>query len=657
MTSHRCNVGVGFPCIPSFHASRGGFIGVDIFFVISGYLITSIIVREKLESNFSLAAFYFRRVKRIFPSLIFVILASYGYAIFFLRDDQLAFFSKHVAWSSIFLTNINLYLEAGYFDGEVYSKPLLHLWSLAVEEQFYLIWPVALIFSFRFKKSYIYIAIIALASFLLNIFLVFKYPSAAFYLPITRFWELMFGALLVFIPSDCIQNTKLKNSLAFIGLALILIGFILINEESIFPGYLALLPALGAVSFILAGSCAIPNRVLGSKILVSIGLVSFPLYLWHWPLLSFARISYGKELELLTCSYLLVLSVVFAFISYYCIEKPIKKMNTKKAALFLILIYLGLGIASFIQWKKYEDHSLQELDGYISEIQPSQVTSNINSNEMGAPVDIGNQQTIDSSTLTTKNSGVDEGLANIGDIDNQTFFAYMKKTSFPCGPDSIAADALMVDGINRCFQSKKNGDLQIAIIGDSHAEHLFIGLSESLANKNIVYYIKAGIPSISDASFATIFKYVLGDASIKVVVLNSYWGDRISDKNNSYYVEDLSKTVKALLSSGKQIYITNDLPNFYFDPYGCKFKVGSNPVLCALNESSLSAERDRTNEILNEVLTINPQLKLIDTYSQFCWDKLCFMAKDGKLLFRDKNHLNIYGSRFIGEFLAKNINK
>ena len=285
--------------VVGFHASPetipGGFIGVDVFFVISGFLISSLIVKRLNDGNFSFLEFYARRVRRIFPALTIVLLAILTLGWFTLLPTEFLSLGKHTMAAAAFAANILNYFEAGYFDAPASSKPLLHIWSLGVEEQFYFVFPALLLLAWRFRATTKVFALLGIASFALNIALVRNHPSFTFYLPFTRFWEFIAGALFAF---SGLQNGKAvrpvlsavsapqyRDFCAGTGMLLIAAGLVFASEAS-FPGWWALLPVVGSFFIIGAGPQAWLNRhVLAKPGPVFIGLISYPLYLWHWPLL------------------------------------------------------------------------------------------------------------------------------------------------------------------------------------------------------------------------------------------------------------------------------------------------------------------------------------------------------------------------------------
>jgi len=297
----------------------GGFAGVDVFFVISGYLITGIIVDDLERGRFTYRNFYWRRIRRIFPALILVLAACLALGWLVLLPDEYAQLGKHVAAGAGFVSNIALWREAGYFDSAAELKPLLHLWSLGVEEQYYLVWPLLLLL-FRRHMGWM-IVVLGAASFALNIWMVHTHPTAAFYLPFTRFWELLAGSYLAF----AVRKEGSSRHLSILGMGLIVLGFILLEPQKAFPGWWALLPVLGAALLIRAGPQAWVNRrVLGHPAMVFVGLISYPLYLWHWPLLTYARIVHGGEPPVAFRLALLAASVLLAWLTYRLVEKPIR---------------------------------------------------------------------------------------------------------------------------------------------------------------------------------------------------------------------------------------------------------------------------------------------------------------------------------------------
>lgn len=342
---------------------QAGFIGVDIFFVLSGFLITGILLQSLEAGRFSYADFYARRTRRIFPALCLVLFACLVFSALYTFPAQARIIGKHVGAGALFISNFVLWQESGYFDLSSEAKPLLHLWSLGIEEQFYLVWPVAIVLLFKFKRRAVWLLFAALlASFVCNLVFVVVKPSATFFLPPSRFWELMVGALLAYqtryhgggpmawlrmrLPAGSWAHRRMADGFAAIGLAMLLLALALIDKSVVFPGWWALLPTFGTFALLAAGPGAWINRhLLSQPILRFYGAISYPLYLWHWPLLSFPVVM-GIELTNEVRVMILIGSVVLASLTYDLVEKPIRFGRSRPRTLWVLcgaLALVGLG--------------------------------------------------------------------------------------------------------------------------------------------------------------------------------------------------------------------------------------------------------------------------------------------------------------------------
>jgi len=322
-----------------FHAFPGslpgGFVGVDVFFVISGYLISGIILSTIAAGRFSYSGFYARRIRRIFPALTVILIAVMAAGWFLLYVDEYARLGRHAAAGAAFASNFSFWRESSYFDVAAALKPLQHLWSLGVEEQFYLTWPVLLVMASRWRRGPLVITVlIGAASFVIAIWTVRIDRAAAFYAPWNRFWELLAGAMLASIEADAALDNRMRaltsrpalaNLASMAGLAAITAGVLLIDSSRVFPGLWVLLPVAGTVLLLVAGPGAAVNRsLLARSPVVFIGLISYPLYLWHWPLLSIANIVEGGLPPAAVRAALLAVSVGLAWATYQAIERPIR---------------------------------------------------------------------------------------------------------------------------------------------------------------------------------------------------------------------------------------------------------------------------------------------------------------------------------------------
>jgi peptidoglycan/LPS O-acetylase OafA/YrhL len=368
--------GVAILAVLAFHCFSvllpGGFIGVDVFFVISGYLITSIILKDLLNNRFSIASFYSRRIKRIFPALITVLVATWALGWLFLFPCEFKNLGKHIMGGAAFSANILLWRETNYFADFARSKPLLHLWSLGIEEQFYLFFPILLWFIVRkalvITRFLVFLFAISLA---LSFYGTLTHPSATFYLPVTRLWELLIGCTLASIergrkglsqtpadnriPPPVLANIKAnhmgRTAVSCLGLSLIIGSGFWLNKTIAFPGAWALLPTLGTALAILAGKESRLNQwILSNNVLVGIGLISYPLYLWHWPLLFFARTILPAPIPSLAIAGIMVGSLLLAFLTFWFIERPIRfgAFSASRSVRILSVCMVGLLVLGIV---------------------------------------------------------------------------------------------------------------------------------------------------------------------------------------------------------------------------------------------------------------------------------------------------------------------
>lgn len=365
-------------------AARGGFVGVDVFFVISGFLISRIVFRGMVEGNFSFGSFYAHRIKRIFPALVLVLLASYAFGWFTLLPQEYELLGKHIAAGAGFVQNIVLWREVGYFDVASELKPLLHLWSLAIEEQFYLVYPLLIWFAWRAGTRvhvFAMVVLLGILSFGLNVARIGAHPTEVFFLSHTRFWELLAGGVLAYLslfhpesvgralrrlvfrralgsylPPVDRQEAHINNALAAVGLGLITAAVFGLNKADPFPGWRALLPVAGSWLLIFAGTQTWINRhILANRWMVFIGLISFPLYLWHWPLLSFLRLV-EQSPSLAQRSAAVAAAFVLAWLTYRFVERPVRFGGHGKAKVYVLTC--SLAATAWLGWNAFEHRGL-----------------------------------------------------------------------------------------------------------------------------------------------------------------------------------------------------------------------------------------------------------------------------------------------------------
>jgi peptidoglycan/LPS O-acetylase OafA/YrhL len=594
----------------------GGFVGVDVFFVISGFLISGIIFKELEAGCFSFADFYARRVKRIFPALIMMLTASYAFGWFFLFNDDFRRLGSHIFRASLFLSNFILWREAGYFDNAAETKPLLHLWSLGIEEQFYIVWPVILWVFWRFKTIRLpLITLLTASSLIWNIYQSQIDLTHDFYSPLTRFWELSAGACLAFHLSRRSQTHPYANGVSCFAVLLLLAAIYVIDSKKAFPGAWALIPVMGAVLLIYAGPTAWFNRVLFSnRYMVWIGAISYPLYLWHWPALAFARIVEGATPSVAVRLGAVALSVLLAWVTYVWLEKPLR--FSWKSALRTPLLVMTMALIGYVGL------ACKQAGGYPSRpIMQSQIE------------------------------------ATTGDIGHDAFHAYYAKNFFPCADARVHAKSEKWGDVVRCFQTQADAPIDLVMMGDSHAEHLLLGISQALPKLNIAVYPRSELPFTTSAEYTEIFESLVNNKQLKYVLLTSMWAVApLSLEERSAFKANLDQTIQRLVLAGKHVILTTDTPKFGFDPQRCKF---SHPLTgrsnCYESSDAYLQVLDSYASILQSTQASNSNVSLIRLDELFCDVNSCHMAIDGRILFRDNNHVNIGGSQLVGAAIAKEL--
>ena len=614
-------------CVVAYHFwpehVPGGFVGVDVFFVISGFLISRIIFDELEKDCFSLRDFYFKRIRRIFPALLVVLISCGAFGWFALIPSENTQLGKHIAAAAIFGSNVLLWSESGYFDAASEKKPLLHLWSLGIEEQFYFIAPLIFAYIYRKRSAYLpFLGALAFLSFFINILLIREFPAAIFYLPFGRIFELLTGSMLAaYLRSrDCSckkdHGFDKRKLASFVGFSLILFSVFGIKPNSQFPGYVVLLPVIGTLLLIFAGSNnAIGKYLLSRRPIVYVGLISYPLYLWHWPLLSIAVILNGGKVASEARFILIVVAVALACLTFEYIEKPIRKnknknKNTKTILMLCIAMtiianlglgtYFSRGITSFNLPRFYEN-------------------------------------------------------LHTADLGSEAFYKKMQAQFYTCENLAFNARAPLYQEIPRCFQSKKNEPITAMIVGDSHAEALFPGLAIGLKNENVSYYVSGYAPIPKNEGFEVFFKEIQNSNSVKTVILAGYWITAMTHfvPNSSSLGMELYKSIELILRSGKKVYLIVDVPSFSFSIERCQYsRISFQKPQCSESRSIYENQKKIYMGEFRKLQSDNINFKILDVAGLFCNDNECSALHNDDILFRDSNHLNFNGSIYVGYWLS-----
>jgi peptidoglycan/LPS O-acetylase OafA/YrhL len=615
---------VGFHAFPGFFP--GGFIGVDVFFVISGFLITKIIFESLEKDQFSFIDFYGRRIRRIFPALIVVMLACFLAGWIDLIPEELEQLGKHMLGGATFVSNLMLWGEAGYFDYSSESKPLLHLWSLGIEEQFYIFWPLILWLGFKYRFHFLWLIILlGIASFVFNIIgLDLNFHTAVFYNPFTRFWELLLGSGLAYLSWRPIKTPSFfkfcnSNIRSILGTFLLILSFVLIRKTNEFPGWWALLPTVGTVLILSANANNFINHfILSNRILVWFGVISFPLYLWHWPMIAYPFIM-SSGVPPTKVRVIAVLSAVFlAWLTYKFVERPLRFGGRHQLKIRCLIITMALvGVLGLVT--------------YLSQGFPQRMNSQFQAiAEQFKRIDAGTEECI------KKYVGGGNSFCRITNID-------LPPTA--------------------------------AILGDSHAGHFYWGLSDYIHSKggNLINLGAGacppflGVTKIVHPKIDEIhcnyaqdgFKYILGDQSIKTVFLAfhhaeyfrndikiSYADNKYSSSTNFSSVTDsLIEAINLLESKGKKVIILYDMPTINFDIKKCfamrPYELGNK--ICPTEDDIFIRDFDRYNSLLDEVKSKTS----VDIFYTHPFISGNFpITKNGLPAYFDSNHLTVIGSKF-----------
>jgi peptidoglycan/LPS O-acetylase OafA/YrhL len=641
-----CSV-VLFHC--GFWPISSGFVGVDIFFVISGYLIGGIILRDTKAGRFRLGHFYARRARRILPALFVVVTAACASGWFLLSASEYRAVGATAVSTLLAYSNFSFWRFQDYFVNGARFWPLLMTWSLGVEEQFYLLLPFLVLALRRYAWSTLLTVLSAatLASFGLALYWTRATPMAAFYLLPGRAWEFGVGIILAalemrFGPGWCLFSDRWRqktlNALAWLGLLLLAIGVTGFDESTPFPGLMAVLPVLGAALLLAAQGSWVNQRLLSNKPIVFVGLISYSWYLWHWPFISYVRIIVPNTPPTWLLATFAAISFVIAVLSWRLVEIPFRRLRLSprrvlRSYAFALAIALVLPMAI-------------RLTG-------------------GFP------ERMDDDTKQLETLAADgRGEKCLAWLEN--------KINFSGECVSVVA-------------TRPN----VALIGDSHAAALAAGLRQLAAQQNLGYRIFAASScppllnvTVSSKQFSAlmdvcaafvprVLKEITADPSVEYVVLAAMWYAPLADYRYHYVDvrapaatingsellrQGLQSTIDLLTAAGKKVVIVTDSPTWSFNPFRLELanSINLRKILAGLmcidcpffskDEAGLRyvANVDYQNTIRDLRLETHDNVRFFDIWDKFCDSNRCeFNAASSSLLFFDTNHLSINGSRLV----------
>ena len=646
--------------VVAFHAFpgrfTGGFIGVDVFFVISGFLITGILLRDIEKGGVNFRDFYVRRVIRIFPALLLVLFSCLAFGWLALLADEYQQLGTHVSAAAVFLSNFVLMGEAGYFDNSAETKPLLHLWSLGIEEQFYMLWPLLLWLARKVGFNILAAMVMfTLSSFLLNVGLIRESHIDTFYSPQTRFWELSLGGCLAWVVlyrehslawakarADgwlsaffrCAGMGAMTSSsmLSWLGILLIAGGLFSMDRQMGYPGWWAVFPVLGAALILVAGNDAWINRVvLSHRIAVWFGLISFPLYLWHWPLLSLARITEGEMPHRGIRVAAVLAAVVLAWATYELVERRARSLSARKTKVAVLVALMAVaGVA-----------------GYA-----------VDAND-GLP-----QRKV--------LAGMPEPIRKLGEDDPAAHALCMSRY----GMEGEKARYCRLSG---------EGQPHVALVGDSHAAALFSGLSDALMQRDRTGLLMMGgylfvnailhpegqrveFENYTGGSRATAF--IAREKSIDTVIMAAR-GPVYITTPHPFYLPDhpeildkkkvlevgLRSVLDLMLQNGKKVVFVLEVPTLDFSPDACldqrPLRISRKAHDCSLPRGVYDSVHGEYRNLVFSILKDYPSVKIFDPGKYMCDDFSCAGKIESKILYGDDNHISADGSAFLASELVK----
>lgn len=605
------HAGFGFP---------GGYTGVDVFFVISGFLITSLIVADLEGGRFSFAGFWERRARRILPALSVMVLAVLVAGWFFLLPADFETLGKQAIALAFLSSNIKFWMESGYFDSIAEEKPLLHTWSLSLEEQFYLLIPLLLWAAYRWRKPgaiVALLAVIAAASGVLSLWGTYKTPEAAFYLLPFRAWELAVGSLLAFAKP--IADRRLREASGWVGVVSILAAFFVLSAQTPFPGFAALLPVGGAALVIWSGlplegvHAPQANRLLTLKMLVGVGLISYSLYLWHWPLLAFDRYlslqspSPAVRLALVVCGF------VLAWLSYRFVEKPFRRKGWPQTRT-KVFVWSAGAVAAVVA----SGLLIWIFRGYPERL-PAEAVRFAEGKNDWLSTEKGN----------TRLDDIPGKLERIGDETKPP-------SVFLWGDSHAMAILPVLDAVGRetsfCAAVAKSS--AVAPVADWQD-------ADPRRSSDALVYNRAVLAAIKD--FAR-------SGNLKTVILAARWSGYTSSDNQAFR-QNMEKTVKELSDAGCSVVILHEVPNFSFEPPKALALAAMRGEDLSDLTTSVDQHRKRVGgflDVFNGLSQRLPNVHVLDPESCLAdAEGVIKPQRDGVVLYRDGNHLTTSGSMLL----------
>ncbi|HPQ08117.1 MAG TPA: acyltransferase family protein [Bacteroidia bacterium] len=612
--------GIAVMLVVLFHIYPGsffsfGYVGVDIFFVISGFLITQIIIQKIRKGNFSFKEFYRNRIRRIFPAMLIVLMFFYLIGYLFMFPTELRDFSSHIVWSGFFAENWKLIIEANdYWNKNSIYKPILHYWSLSIEEQFYLFWPLLVIFLSKLKWRIEYLIILII----LLLFIIPQFFNInAYYHSLSRFWELLMGGLVAVIVTDYSESKVIKSieQYEFVFLILFLVSILVSFGNNTYNYYKTMLLIISTGLLIISINKGDKLKILSSFVLVSIGMISYSLYLWHYPIISFVVYYLGLKVKGI---YVLFASLFISFLSFRFIELPFRKSNSYRLSIILLLILLSIISVSFYTEIKNglpDRNSIQKFKKYWNKVHPLTVDSN--------------------------------GLLLLKK------FKYSSK-------------------LNISFVRSSSSDSSkkyVIILGDSHAHLSYTGISYYFKRKQIETLL---LGNNGCAPYSCFLKCKNDDElfdNYKILNFLNSFNNNIHSiifiTRVNYYLKQLKDINEIKNCVNETFNILSDLrvPVFFLIQIPQVVLIRPSPFQNDIYEESLHIYRSKyINQreyvpIIKEIAKKYRNIHIIDPESVFCDYEKCYIIKNDTLMYYDDNHISVEGSYILGRYIVNEVMK
>ncbi len=619
----------------------GGFVGVDVFFVISGYLITGILLGSLANDSFSIADFYRRRVRRIFPALLLVLVATLCAAWIFFTPARMIEFGRSLGFVSIFSSNFHFWKAVDYFSTNAHVQPLLHTWSLAVEEQFYIFYPILLYFVSKTRLTlHLVLLVIGSLSFVAACVIMAWAPSAVFYMLPTRAWELVIGGLIACGFPKTSDNIRTNSVAAFTGIALILIPVIFYDSATPFPGLAALPPTLGAALLIWSGSSNTSpiHGLLSTKPFVLVGQASYSFYLWHFPIFAFAAYLYGGEFDVRTGLLLSLVALLASLATLKWLETPVRRSKSRLAVVLPVAGMALAGLAGLL---------ISQSDGYPSRLSPDAASyaevANDKNRHHGECMSVGTVIVPPSKACILGNRRATPTALLWGDSHAMVTSAAMESAALRHGSAFLfAAAADCPVGIGFAISTATATELTTTpayrYCAQYNREMLQLALAE---------------PSISDIVLSSRWtNWRVGEPGNAVetpvdIRLRDELGTATSANGNAAIFErGFEKLLETLIRAGKTVHIVGPLPEPSFDVPQMLF-VAQYGLVDQPSALTVKAFEARHSKIMVVFMRLERQhdVHIILPHSELCDSSKCAIVENNEAIYFDHNHLSVYGAK------------